>query len=100
MLFGFAQRAAASADRVFEVLDQPPAIADPPGAVALPAPSGGPGPGRRVAGSGVRITFEDVRFAYEEGAGPPWPGSTSTLPRGPGWRWSGAPGRASRPCSG
>ncbi|HET7518940.1 MAG TPA: ABC transporter ATP-binding protein [Actinomycetes bacterium] len=71
MLFGFAQRAAASADRVFEVLDQPPAIADPPGAVALPAPSGGPA-GRHGAppGRGVRITFEDVRFAYEEGGRP------------------------------
>jgi ATP-binding cassette subfamily B protein len=71
MLFGFAQRAAASADRVFEVLDQPPAIADPPGAVALPAPSGGPA-GRDGAspGRGVRITFEDVRFAYEEGDRP------------------------------
>jgi ATP-binding cassette subfamily B protein len=71
MLFGFAQRAAASADRVFEVLDQPPAIADPPGAVALPAPSGGPA-GRDGAspGRGVRITFEDVRFAYEEGGRP------------------------------
>ncbi|HEV3012992.1 MAG TPA: ABC transporter ATP-binding protein, partial [Actinomycetota bacterium] len=42
MLFGFAQRAAASAERVFEVLDQPPAIADRPGAIALPQPTGGP----------------------------------------------------------
>src|SRR5215203_62290 len=45
MLFGFAQRAAASGERVFEVLDQPPAIADHPDAVDLPAtaPRGGPG---------------------------------------------------------
>jgi ABC-type multidrug transport system fused ATPase/permease subunit len=58
MLFGFAQRAAASADRVFEVLDQPPAIADRPGAATLPAP-----PGRR----GARVRFEHVRFGYGEG---------------------------------
>ena len=64
MLFGFAQRAAASAERVFEVLDQPPTIADRPGATALPAPAEGP------AGRGVRITFEDVSFGYEEGARP------------------------------
>jgi ATP-binding cassette, subfamily B, bacterial len=63
-LFGFAQRAAASAERVFEVLDQPPAIADRPGAVALPAPAGGP------AGRGVRIRFEGVRFGYTEGGRP------------------------------
>jgi ABC-type multidrug transport system fused ATPase/permease subunit len=71
MLFGFAQRAAASAERVFEVLDQPPAIADPPGAVALPGPSGGPvGGNGEPPGRGVRITFEDVSFAYEEGGRP------------------------------
>jgi ATP-binding cassette subfamily B protein len=63
MLFSFAQRAAASGERVFEVLDQPPAIADRPGAVALPPP--GPGAAR-----GVRIRFEHVSFGYEEGARP------------------------------
>jgi ATP-binding cassette subfamily B protein len=57
MLFGFAQRAAASAERVFEVLDQPPAIADRPGAVPLEA----------AAGQGVRITFEHVGFGYGQG---------------------------------
>jgi ATP-binding cassette subfamily B protein len=57
MLFGFAQRAAASAERVFEVLDQPPAIADRPGATALPDP----------AGQGARISFERVSFGYGEG---------------------------------
>ena len=103
MLFGFAQRAAASGDRVFEVLDQPPAIADRPAATTLPAPAApgwnggrGPGaPGRR----GARVRFERVRFGYGEGAGPPWTGSTSTSRRGRGWRWSGARARASRPCS-
>ena len=57
MLFGFAQRAAASAERVFEVLDQPPAIADRPGAIALPDPPD----------QGARITFEHVGFGYGEG---------------------------------
>ena len=62
MLFGFAQRAAASGERVFEVLDQPPAIADRPGAVPMPPAAG--------ATRGVRIRFEDVSFAYEEGGQP------------------------------
>jgi ABC-type multidrug transport system fused ATPase/permease subunit len=70
MLFGFAQRAAASADRVFEVLDQPPAIADRPGAVALPAPATPEHDGERGDGRGVRITFEHVGFGYG-GAGRP-----------------------------
>ena len=61
MLFGFAQRAAASAERVFEVLDYPPAIADRPGAVTLPAPTGLPD------GRGARISFEHVGFGYGEG---------------------------------
>ena len=59
MLFGFAQRAAASGDRVFEVLDQAPAIADRPDAIALPP-----------ADQGARIIFEDVSFGYEEGGRP------------------------------
>jgi ATP-binding cassette, subfamily B, bacterial len=61
MLFGFAQRAAASAERVFEVLDQPPAIADRPGALPL-APAHQP--------RGARITFEGVSFRYGEAGRP------------------------------
>jgi ATP-binding cassette, subfamily B, bacterial len=57
MLFGFAQRAAASAERIFEVLDQPPAIADRPGASALP----------EQRDRGARITFEAVSFGYGGG---------------------------------
>ena len=57
MLFGFAQRAAASAERVFEVLDQSPAIADRPGAATLPAP-----PGR-----GARGRVEPGRCGYGHG---------------------------------
>jgi ATP-binding cassette subfamily B protein len=75
MLFGFAQRAAASAERVFEVLDQPPAIADRPGATPLPNPpegSGQPQGGAPVdrGHQGARIRFEHVGFGYGEGARP------------------------------
>jgi ABC-type multidrug transport system fused ATPase/permease subunit len=74
MLFGFAQRAAASAERIFEVLDHPPAIADRPEAAALPATArpaatwnGGPA---GQAERGARIRFEHVSFGYEEGGRP------------------------------
>jgi ABC-type multidrug transport system fused ATPase/permease subunit len=63
MLFGFAQRAAASAERIFEVLDQPPAIADRPGATALPAPGPGQDPG-------ARVSFQGVSFRYGEAGRP------------------------------
>jgi len=59
MLFIFGQRAKASAERVFQVLDEPVLVADRPGAVDLPlrqGPTGGPG--------GMEVRFEDVRFAY------------------------------------
>jgi ATP-binding cassette, subfamily B, bacterial len=59
MLFGFAQRAAASGERVFEVLDQPPAIADRPGVLPLPPPG-------QDLPRGARITFEGVSFRYGE----------------------------------
>jgi ABC-type multidrug transport system fused ATPase/permease subunit len=49
MLFGFAQRAAASAERIFEVLDHPPAIADRPAAAALAGIDLDIAPGSRVA---------------------------------------------------
>jgi ABC-type multidrug transport system fused ATPase/permease subunit len=71
MLFGFAQRAAASAERIFEVLDYPPAITDRPGAVDLPPP-GGTGDRRSDApvARGARIRFEHVSFGYGEGGRP------------------------------
>jgi ABC-type multidrug transport system fused ATPase/permease subunit len=74
MLFGFAQRAAASAERIFEVLDHPPAIADRPEAAALPATArpaatGNGGPGGQVQ-RGARIRFEHVSFGYEQGGRP------------------------------
>jgi ABC-type multidrug transport system fused ATPase/permease subunit len=51
MWIGQAQRATASGERIFEILDEPEEIADRPGAVELP-----PGPGR--------VRFEAVSFAY------------------------------------
>ncbi len=81
MLFGFAQRAAASAERVFEVIDRPPGIADRPGATPLPQPGGlrplatGPGaagaPGSAGARArGARIAFDGVSFRYGESGRP------------------------------
>ncbi|WP_419915156.1 ABC transporter ATP-binding protein [Candidatus Poriferisodalis sp.] len=61
MLFIFGQRAKASAERIFQVLDEPVLVADRPGAIDLPQrpeaePHGGP--------SGMEVRFDDVRFAY------------------------------------
>ena len=54
MWIGQAQRATASGERIFQVLDEPEEVADRPGAVALP-----PGKGT--------IRFENVSFSYLEG---------------------------------
>src|SRR5881392_3969757 len=54
MWIGQAQRATASGERIFEVLDEPVEVADKPGAVELP-----PGDGE--------ITFERVHFEYLDG---------------------------------
>ena len=56
MALGMAQRAVASGQRVFELLDREPRLAAAPGAPALP-PGGG------------RVELRDVSFAYE-GAAP------------------------------
>ena len=53
MWIGQAQRATASGERIFEVIDEPEEVADRSDAVTLP-----PGPGR--------IAFESVDFAYED----------------------------------
>jgi ABC-type multidrug transport system fused ATPase/permease subunit len=52
MWIGQAQRATASGERIFQVLDEPEEVADRPGAVELPA-----GPGR--------IHFDAVSFGYD-----------------------------------
>jgi len=54
MWIGQAQRATASGERIFQVLDEPEEVADHPGAVELP-----PGDGE--------IRFEDVSFSYLPG---------------------------------
>jgi ABC-type multidrug transport system fused ATPase/permease subunit len=54
MWIGQAQRATASGERIFEVMDEPEEIADRPGAVELPTGEG-------------RVRFEEVDFAYGTG---------------------------------
>src|SRR5213078_1895462 len=54
MWIGEGQRATASGERIFQVLDEPEEIRDEPGARELP-----PGPGR--------VTFGNVTFAYGDG---------------------------------
>jgi ATP-binding cassette subfamily B protein len=52
MWIGQAQRATASGERIFDVLDEPEGVEDRPGATPMP-----PGPGE--------IRFEDVSFGYD-----------------------------------
>jgi ABC-type multidrug transport system fused ATPase/permease subunit len=54
MWIGQAQRATASGERIFQIMDEPEEISERPGAVELP-PGGG------------HLRFEDVRFEYLEG---------------------------------
>ena len=54
MLMMMGQRAAASAARIYEILDTPAEIVDRPGAIDLVQPEG-------------RIEFHDVHFAYQNG---------------------------------
>jgi ATP-binding cassette subfamily B protein len=54
MWIGQAQRATASGERIFEVLDEPEVVRERPGASELP-----PGPGL--------VRFDEVEFAYVEG---------------------------------
>ena len=54
MWVGQAQRATASGERIFQVMDEPVEIADRPGAVELPA-------------GGGRLRFENVGFEYLDG---------------------------------
>ena len=64
MWIGQAQRATASGERFFEVIDEPEEVADAAGAGELP-----PGPGR--------VVFEGVGFGYDPGAAGARQGSTS-----------------------
>jgi ABC-type multidrug transport system fused ATPase/permease subunit len=53
MWIGQAQRATASGERIFEVMDEPEEVSDRPGAVDLPAGDG-------------RVRFEHVSFGYDQ----------------------------------
>ena len=68
MWIGQAQRATASGERIFQVMDEPEEIAEQPGAVELP-----PGDGD--------LHFEDVRFEYLAGR-PVLDGVTLDVPAG------------------
>jgi ATP-binding cassette subfamily B protein len=68
MWIGQSQRATASGERIFQVMDEPEEIAEKPGAVDLP-----PGPGE--------VRFENVRFDYLEGR-PVLDGVTLDVPPG------------------
>jgi ATP-binding cassette, subfamily B, bacterial MsbA len=54
------QEAVGAAQRVFELLEAPPGITDPPAPAALPRPVQG------------RVRFERVSFRYKEGEEAPW----------------------------
>jgi ATP-binding cassette subfamily B protein len=81
-LLGFvlllAQRARASAGRIFEILDTQPEIVDAPDAIALGATAGSPASGS--------VEFRDVHFGYTTPDGTPGPdildGFTLTLAPG------------------
>ena len=73
MWIGQAQRATASGERIFEVMDEPEGVDDRPGAVDLPA-----GPGRDpLRGRRVRATRPGGRC---------WKGSTWRSPPAGRWR--------------
>ncbi|HEX8050215.1 MAG TPA: ABC transporter ATP-binding protein [Solirubrobacterales bacterium] len=85
MALGMAQRAVASGNRMFEVLDREPAIQSPPGAPALPAGGGAVelrGVTLRYNGGSPSLT--NVDLAVEEGktvalVGPSGSGKTSLV---------------------
>jgi len=75
VLLAFAQRASASANRVFELLQVEPSIADRPGAAPLPPPA--PGGGR-----GLEVRFEDVVFRHPDAAEASLDGVDLVIPAG------------------
>src|SRR6266851_3737833 len=75
------QHAATAAQRVYEILDTPPAVASRPGAAA-PAPAGGP----------ARLRFDRVEFAYPGGERPVLRGATLDLAPGQTLALTGATG--------
>lgn len=73
------QRAAASASRVFALLDVPPRVRDPEDPKAWPGFHGA-------------IEFRDVRFSYRDDAERALRGVSFTIPRGQTWAIVGATG--------
>ena len=66
------QEAVGAAERVFEILEMEPAIADPPAPVTLPAPVKG------------EVAFEGVSFRYQADSSLPWILEDVTLRVAPG----------------
>ena len=83
MTLGMAQRAVASGNRLFEILDREPQIVSPPDAPALPE-----GPGR--------VELREVSLAYNGGS--PGVGGRRARPskRGGPWRSWAPPGSGRR----
>jgi ATP-binding cassette subfamily B protein len=67
MIIAQAQRAAASGERVHEVLDADPRIVDRKGAVDLPRRPGGPGHGIETDEALGRVDYDGVTFSYGAG---------------------------------
>ena len=78
MALGMAQRAIASGNRLFEILDREPRIESPPGAPPLPAGRG------RVELRGVTLRYDGARAGADRT-------STSRSRRAARSRWSGRP---------
>lgn len=77
MIIAQGQRAGASAERVAEVLEEEPEVADPPHPVALPR--------RAVEGDARplgRIELDRVTFGYQQGARPVLDGFSLVVPAG------------------
>jgi subfamily B ATP-binding cassette protein MsbA len=70
--FSSYQEAVGAAERVFEILEMEPAIADPPAAVPLQTPVQG------------RVAFEGVSFRYQADPSHPWTLDDVTLTVSPG----------------
>jgi ATP-binding cassette subfamily B protein len=83
MIIAQAQRAAASGERVHEVLDADPRIVDRKGAVDLPRRPGGPGRGGETDEPLGRVEYDGVTFGYGAGGTiPVLDGFSLTIPPG------------------
>jgi ATP-binding cassette subfamily B protein len=85
MIIAQAQRAAASGERVHEVLDADPRIVDRKGAVDLPRRRGGPGHGIETDEALGQVDYDGVTFSY---------GASGTIPVLDGFSLSIPPGQS------